>query len=463
MGRESDMIEVVNAEPTRPNVSRVGRASIPPKRLEQESTGATTNRGHKSNVARRKETLEKDNGNQQETEGNVKIGAIILKAIQELAKTTSQRFEQQEELSRQQGRSQDLAEAQFQAIREEQKAINTRLDTFHQVLENLTARLDSLTTRFDQLGTQVTTASVSYADALKSGLKSLSVGTTTATTSQGSPITQICSINPSSSASQENTASSPHVTIDISQAERHQNLAAEKPGKIRRWIDEALQEQDATKEVKCDGISRSPRDGNKFRVFFKDEPITQVVRANDGWLQGRFRGTRLQAEQWYPIRWDSVYKGGVLTSMEGAETRPEAAQMVAGENEVQVHKLQWISKADVNKIHGSMVLYLGSRQDAEKLLRKEFVEVDGETAFARPYERRTGPQRCFNCHQFGHVEARCPSPHTVCSRCAEPGHTQRECTSTQVRCAACNGHHSTFDNNCRLYRAACEQHRSHRL
>ena len=53
---------------------------------------------------------------------------------------------------------------------------------------------------------------------------------------------------------------------------------------------------------------------------------------------------------------DSVYKGGVLTTMEGIEPRLEAAHMVAKENEVQVHKLQWLSKADVNKVHGSMVL-----------------------------------------------------------------------------------------------------------
>ena len=331
------------------------------------------------------------------------------------------------------------------------------------MLDKLTTRLDTLTARFDQLGTQVTTAAGTYADALKSGLSSASNGTTATTTSQGTPVTQICSVNPSSLASQHNIAPSPHVIIDLSQAERQQALTVEKPGKIRRWIDEALQEQDATKEVRCDGISRSPRDGNKFRVFFKDEPTTQVVRANEGWLQERFRGARLQAEQWYPIRVDSVYKGGVLTSMEGAEPRPEATQMVAEENEVQVHRLQWLSKADVNKTHGSMVLYLGSRQDAEKLLRKGLVEVDGEAAFARPYDRRTGPQRCFKCHQVGHVKAHCPSPQIVCSRCAGPGHTHRECTSSQLRCAACGGPHPTFDNNCRLYRAACEQHRSRQL
>jgi hypothetical protein len=105
---------------------------------------------------------------------------------------------------------------------------------------------------------------------------------------------------------------------------------------------------------------------------------------------------------------DSVYKGAVLKEMGGNEVKEEAAGMVAKENDVRVHKIQWLSKHDTGKIHGSMVLYLARSQDAEKLLRDRRVEVDGETAFARPYERRTGPMRCFKCHQFNHVA---PSAH----------------------------------------------------
>ena len=42
----------------------------------------------------------------------------------------------------------------------------------------------------------------------------------------------------------------------------------------------------------------------------------------------------MQAEQWYPIRVDSVYKGGVLSSIEGVVPRLEVAKMVVEENEV---------------------------------------------------------------------------------------------------------------------------------
>ena len=247
MGRERDLIEVEVAEPTRPVASRVGRVTIPPRRLEQELSATATSKGHKTTVTARKEALEKKNENQQDPNGNTKVGPIILEAIQTLAKTTTQRIDRQEELIAQQGRLHEITDAQVRAIRDEQKAIrdeqkatNLRLEAFHQVLDTLTNRIDTFTARFDQLGTQVTTAAGTYADALKSGLSLAANGTTTTTTSQGTPITQICSMNPSSSASQQNIASSPYVVIDLSQAEQQQALAVEKPGKIRRWIDDAL-------------------------------------------------------------------------------------------------------------------------------------------------------------------------------------------------------------------------------
>lgn len=97
------------------------------------------------------------------------------------------------------------------------------------------------------------------------------------------------------------------------------------------------------------------------KIFFGDKATVQTVREHDSWLQGYFRSTRLQAEQWYPVRADSVFKGGVLTNMAGVEVHEGAGSMIATENEVRVHKVQCLSKPDPGKIHGSMVLYLGRR------------------------------------------------------------------------------------------------------
>lgn len=349
--------------------------------------------------------------------------------------------------------------------------LGTQNDALVEIIKQNEIRTANMETKIAKLETQINTlldvvrtsateqvkVTQSWAQVLKTGLPPAGTASTSSPTSQGTPITQICSINPSSSASQQDTASSPHIIIDFSTAERCSTIATEKPGAIRRRIDDALSDHEVTKEIKCHGISRNARDSNKYKLFFKDDTAVQTVRQNDTWLAGYFRGARLQAEQWHPIRVDSVYKGAVLKEMGGNEVKQEATQIVAEENDVQVHKIQWLSKPDSSKIHGSMVLYLARRQDAEKLLRGGRVEVDGETAFARPYERRTGPMRCFKCHQFNHMAAQCPSSQPVCSRCAGTGHTHRECTSDRVKCATCGGLHSTFDPSCRLYKAACEK------
>jgi hypothetical protein len=469
---EDEVIEVVQPGAARLNASRSGRVSVPPRRLEEEFAEAALRKGLKPTVGNRKTLFEHAKGT---SEGGSKTNdqfTAILQAIQDQGNTTKQRLDRHEKLIEQYGvviekqwtaitqqgtlLEKHISEtrAEFIAMREDHaafaQAVNERLDTF-------TARLEALTSLFNQLRTEVSTTTTSYADALKTGLPLSAAAMTSAATSQGTPITQICSINPSSSASQQGTASSPHVVIDFSTVERSSTIANEKPGAVRRRIDEALKDHVVTKEIKCQGISRNARDSNKYKVYFKDEKAVQTVRQNDGWLKGYFRGARLQAEQWHPIRVDSVYKGAVLKDMGGNEVKEEATQMVAEENDVQVHKIQWLSKPDRSKIHGSMVLYLARRQDAEKLLRDGRVEVDGETAFARPYERRTGPMRCFKCHQFNHVAAQCPSPQPVCSRCAGAGHTHRECTNDRVKCATCGGLHSTFDPSCRLYKAACEK------
>ncbi|KIX04690.1 uncharacterized protein Z518_05560 [Rhinocladiella mackenziei CBS 650.93] len=372
--------------------------------------------------------------------------SLILQIVRDLAEQQNIVVGRLEALERRQNTADTKSEAFAHAS-------DARLEAF---ARSTNERLEALSKSLGQITANVATVA-SYADVVKSGLPAPATGTT----SQGTPITQICSINPSSSASRQGTTSSPHVVIDFSTT-GNSSIANEKPGTVRKRIDDALQSQEATKEIRCWGISRNPRDSHKFKVFFKDETAVQTIRRNDSWLTN-LRGARLQAEQWYPIRVDSVYKGAILKDGQSTEVKEEAAQMVGEENGIRVHKLQWLSRPNADKIHGSMVLYLARREDAEKLLREVRVDIDGETAFARPYERRIGPVRCFKCHQFNHVVAKCPSPQSICSRCAEIGHTNRECTSNRVKCATCGGPHSTFDRGCRAYKLECEKVASHRI
>lgn len=476
---DDDTIEVVHARATRLGASRAGRASMPPRRLEQELNEAAKSKSTRTTVETRKSQAEGLPDNAEKSDKISEQLSLIVRVVRDHAEQQNKRMDRHEKLIEQYGNVLEKhiqeTKAELALIREEHgnfakvaserveafnKKLEERLDAVDSRVEAFTSttneRLQALSHLFSQINTNVTTVT-SYADALKSGLSMPATGTT----SQGTPITQICSINPSSSASQQGTTSSPHVVIDFPRTESS-TIVNEKPGAVRKRIDDALQSQEATQEIRCWGISRNPRDGNKFKVFFKDEDDARTVRQNDAWLIDHFRGARLQAEQWFPVRVDSVYKGAILSDMQSKEVKEGAAQMVGEENGVHVHKIQWLSKPNADKIHGSMVLYLARRSDAEKLLREVRVDIDGETGFARPYERRVGPIRCFKCHQFNHVAAKCPSPQMVCSRCASAGHSSRECTSERIKCATCGGPHSTFDRDCRAYKMECEKTSSRR-
>lgn len=198
--------------------------------------------------------------------------AAILQAIQSLGESTKV------ELSTIRDEQRTIAEGQtaiFAQLTARLDVVESRLDAF---ITSANEQLSAITSRLNGLGKEVTTATTTYADALKSGLPTS--GATTPIT-QGTPIAQLCSINLSSSASRQNATSNPHVVIDVAAAEHREILTMDKPGEVRRRIDEALHGQEATKDIKCEGISRSARDNNKFKVFFKDDKIVTTDREHD--------------------------------------------------------------------------------------------------------------------------------------------------------------------------------------
>ena len=128
----------------------------------------------------------------------------------------------------------------------------------------------------------------------------------------------------------------------------------------------------------------------------------------------------------------------------------EAAQSVGEENDVQIQRLRWLSKPS-EKTYGSLVIFLRNHGDAERLLKTGIMDVGGEMAYVKPYERRSLPTRCFKCQQYGHLEARCKAVMPTCGNCATSGHTLKECTSQDTRCAACQGSHKATDRGCPKY------------
>ena len=150
-------------------------------------------------------------------------------------------------------------------------------------------------------------------------------------------------MNPSSSASRKGATTSHNIIIDMTGVEptRHRT---EKPGAIRKKIDDALAVHEATKTVESCGTSRNPKDSNKFQVYLQSEDEVSQVRQHSEWLASGFPGARLQAPQWDPVCVDSVYNFAVLHASWSTRIKEDAAKQIGEENGMTINKIQWLSK-----------------------------------------------------------------------------------------------------------------------
>jgi hypothetical protein len=53
--------------------------------------------------------------------------------------------------------------------------------------------------------------------------------------------------------------------------------------------------------------------------------------------------------------------------------------------------MAWLSKKDVPKAYGSMVIYLTKDSDARRLLQEEFFHIAGELVHTSIFNRFSGP------------------------------------------------------------------------
>jgi hypothetical protein len=133
--------------------------------------------------------------------------------------------------------------------------------------------------------------------------------------------------------------------------------------------------------------------------------------------------------------------------------REDAGAKIGAENGVVVSKIRFIGRPNPDKLHCSIVLFLTSKQEAEELIRRKYLDVDGEVAYTKTYEPKPTPRRCFNCHKFDdHDARRCPAREPTCGLCARTGHVERDCASETLKCVNCSGPHRASDRGCPVYK-----------
>ena len=270
--------------------------------------------------------------------------------------------------------------------------------------------------------------------------------TSSPTPPRSSPSLPSGPMNPHSSVSQSSMLSRSAIILDLSRTGNRANDFAQ----LKERINEVLSKQDATKEVRCTGLQRRVGGEDQVKITFATEEAARQARQHDQWLQEpRFQEARVLGEQWYPIKVDRVNRSTISPNFSNDITK-EAMEAVAQENGVKIQRMRWLGKPS-DKTYGSVVVFLADHHEAEMLLGKGMMDFGGEMAYTRIYERRHGPTRCFKCHGYGHLEARCKATAAVCGKCAQMGHTVDHCTSTRTRCAACQGPHQASDRTCPKY------------
>lgn len=65
-------------------------------------------------------------------------------------------------------------------------------------------------------------------------------------------------------------------------------------------------------------------------------------------------------------------------------------------------KVHWLSKSDITKKVGSLVIWLKSKVVADYLLRTGTAIFGATGAYCSKWERREEDLPCFNCNRYGH-------------------------------------------------------------
>jgi hypothetical protein len=124
-------------------------------------------------------------------------------------------------------------------------------------------------------------------------------------------------------------------------------------------------------------------------------------------------------------------------------------------NGVKVHKMIWLGNVLVDKEYRSMVVYLDTKEEADRLLAKMTVTMaNSECVFTRPFTVSRQPARCYRCHLYSYLYYRCQAPAPIYGQYVLPGHSASTCTSTTFKCAPCGGKgaHKATDPGCLVYR-----------
>ena len=154
-------------------------------------------------------------------------------------------------------------------------------------------------------------------------------------------------------------------------------------------------------------------------------------------------------DQLYPVKVDNANRTAVLDV--DRNILPGIAEALGTENEVNIVKIAWLSRKDMGKAYGSMVVYVTKSSEAKRLLEGQYFHLAGESAYTTMFAPREGPTQYFNCQEIGHKAYAYKKPQ-VYGKYTRQGHHHKTYQAAEPKCILCSGPHESFNRNCRVRR-----------
>jgi hypothetical protein len=198
---------------------------------------------------------------------------------------------------------------------------------------------------------------------------------------------------------------------------------------VKARLQEGLDNIQATAGLKIECLRPGP--GDRIEVVFATKAQAEKARKHSRWVITQMPGTRLQGDEWYPVKCDLVAKQAVLdsTAKDGVTLKQDVCKDFQAQNSVEgmdctALKARWISRADSTKKTGSMVIWLKHKAATSYLLAKGIAIFGPTRSYCSKWESRDYRLLCFHCNKHGHLQAACKAP---------------------LRCAICSGGHRRFE------------------
>jgi hypothetical protein len=225
---------------------------------------------------------------------------------------------------------------------------------------------------------------------------------------------------------------------------------------VKQKLQQGLDRSKVTEGLKIQFLRPGP--GERVDVVFQEKKDAEKARKYTGWATGQLPGTRVKGDEWFPVKCDMVAKLAVMdrAADDGKTLRQTLCQEFGKENTAEgidftATKVHWLSKIDVAKKVGSLVIWLKNKTAADYLLSSGTAIFGATGAYCSKWEKRDDNLPCFNCNKYGHKQASCKAA-PRCALCSGQ-HSRRNCTQPKkLKCPACSKEgHSVFDWQCQLH------------